>query len=492
MVRQKLSQFLLYRWRYLLAYTVFSVALGTLLVVAGFYLPGGLSQSEVNSALISEGLSPTGLFELQPDELIYLPYHLLQAASIAVFGFTPIAIKLPSILLGFISALGILYLLNLWYRRNVAIVTAVVAVTTNQFMLASQAGQPGIAYVALTTFILIAASMVARRTSYATVFWVVTGFILAAISLYMPLSAYVLLALLATSFIHPHARHIIRHQASKPVIGIGVFLFLLLISPLVYGVIQQPDVLRTLAGIPDSLAHVGPNAAELSRHYGQVYAPTSGEVLIPVYGLGILLLLALGVYRLVSAKYTTKSYILSFWLLLLVPLVFLNPDFVSITFLPVVLLLALGIEYLIWSWYRLFPRNPYARVFGLLPLAVLIGGLVASSIDRYGYGFHYDESVYKNYTFDLNVLTRELRAIEDDTPVVLVVSKRNVAFYDAFARHQNYVSSMLVTATPQPPSSKLLIVERTVRDESTIPSGILVAGMAEDADRFYLYKSDSR
>ena len=58
MVRQKLSQFLLYRWRYLLAYSAFAVSLAVLLVVAGFYLPGGLSDGVVRSALISEGLDP--------------------------------------------------------------------------------------------------------------------------------------------------------------------------------------------------------------------------------------------------------------------------------------------------------------------------------------------------------------------------------------------------------------------------------------------------
>ncbi len=491
MVRQKLSQLLLYRWRYLLAYTLFSVALGTLLVVAGFFLPGGLAEGEIRSALLSESLSPGGLFQLQPDELIYLPYYLLQAASISVFGFTPFAIKLPSIVLGFISALGILYLLNLWYRRNVAIVTAMVAVTTNQFLLASQAGQPGITYITLTTFVLIAASMIAQRTTYGHL-WVIFGFALAAISLYMPLNAYVLLALLATALVHPHARHLLKHQASKTVIAIGSLVFLLILSPLAYGAFKQPEVLRLLAGIPNGLSNLGANAAELFRQYGQVYAPYSGEVLIPVYGLGIILLLALGLYRLLSTKYTTKSYILSFWLVLMIPLVFLNPEFVSITFVPVVLLLALGIDYLIWSWYRLFPRNPYARVFGLLPLAVLLGGLVASSIDRYAYGFHYDSSVQRNYTFDLNILSDELKVRDKDESIVLVVSKENEQFYQAYARHQAHVDDITVVTWLPKDDARLVVAERAVRDSSNVPVDILVAGTAANADRFYLYKSDDR
>ena len=491
MVRQKLSQFLLYRWRYLLAYSAFAVSLAVLLVVAGFYLPGGLSDGEVRSALTSEGLDPKSLFNLQPDELIYLPYRLLQAASIALFGFSSFAIKLPSIVLGFFSALGILYLLNLWYRRNVAIVTAMIAVTTNQFLLASQAGEAGITYIFLTTLVLIAASMIARRSTYAHL-WVIIGFVLAAISLYMPLNIYVLVALIFTALIHPHARHLLRHDSSKPVIAIGLGLFLIIISPLIMGVVNEPQLLRTLAGIPERFDTVLANALELFRQYGQVYAPYSGAVLIPVYGLGILLLLVLGLYRMVSTKYTTKSYILSFWLALLVPLVFLNPEFVNITFVPVVLLMALGIDYLIWSWYRLFPRNPYARVFGLIPLAVLVMGLVVSSIDRYAYGFHYDRDVYSSYTFDLATVSKELESYEKSEKVTLVVAKENEPFYQAYARHQRFVDDMTVTTAQTASTERTLFVERDVRDKTLVPTKILVSGTSVAADRFYLYKSDAQ
>lgn len=491
MVRQKLSQFLLYRWRYILAYTVFSVALATLLVVAGFYLPGGLSDSEVRSALVSEGLSPSELFKLQPDELIYLPYRLLQAASIALFGFNTFAIKLPSIVLGFFSALGILYLLNLWYKRNVAIVAAMIAVTTNHFLLTAQAGQAGITYVLLTTLVLIAASMIARRSTYAHL-WVIGGFILAGISLYMPLNVYVLVALVATAMIHPHARHILKHESTKPVIAAGVALFLIIISPLIIGAINEPQVLRTLAGIPEDFANIGSNAKELFLQYGQVYRPYSGEVLIPVYGIGILSFIALGIYRMVSTKYTTKSYIMSFWLVLLLPLVFLNPQFISITFLPVVLLIALGVDYLIWSWYRLFPRNPYARVFGLIPLAVLVGGQCVSSVDRYAYGFHYDTSVYSNYTFDHSILSKKLNTLNENEKVSLVVSDDNKGFYEAYARHQGFVKNLSVTTWETKQANDTVIVERSVRDSSLVPTEILVGRTSENADRFYLYKSDAQ
>lgn len=490
MVRKKLSRFALYRFRYLLAYLIFAVALGAMLLVAGFYLPGGLTDTEIRSALISDNLNPAMLFNLQPEQLLYLPYRLLQAGAISLFGISVIGIKLPSILLGFASALGILYLLNLWHHRNVAIVAATIAVTTNQFLLSSQAGQAGIAYIFLTTMILIAASMIARRSAYAQL-WVIAGFVLAAISLYMPLNLYILVALTLTAMIHPHARHMLFKQAPKPIIALGSFMFLAIISPLILGIVNDLSVLRTLLGFSENIANFTANATSLITNYIRFDMPTSGTVLTPVYGLGLVLLLGIGLYRLVSAKYTAKSYIISFWLVLLVPLVCLNPGFVSITFVPVVLLIALAVEYLIYSWYRLFPRNPYARVFGLLPLAVLMSGLIVSSVDRYVYGLHYDRNVYSAYSYDLPILSSYLDKLKDTDSVHLVVSLENVEFYTSFAKHQSYVKNLVVSSNVAEANvGQVTIVERTMKSAvSKQPSDILVTRTAQDADRFYLYKN---
>ena len=491
MARKKLNQFLIYRWRFVLAYTIFSVSLGALLIVAGFFLPGGLSDAEIRSALISDGLNPTELLSLRPEQLIFLPYRMLQAASISVIGFNPIGIKASSILLGFVSALALLYLLNLWYRRNIAIITAVIAVTSTQFMLASQAGQAGITYIFLTTFILVAASMIARKSAYANI-WVLFGFILAGISLYMPLNIYMLIALVITALVHPHARHLILRKSSKPVLASGAILFAIIIAPLLFGIFRDPGIIATLLGIPTTLSDFGSNLSSLFRDYSRVYSPTSGAVLVPVYGLGTLLLIALGIYRLATTKYTTKSYIISFWLVLLIPLICLNPMYISITFVPVVLLIAFGIDYLVWSWYRLFPRNPYARIFGLLPLAVLMAGIVVSNVDRYVYGFHYEKTVYSNFNFDVRLLLTKLRSLPDDSTVTLIVQKKDVPLYKSVAKHQDSVRRVSVRSeVPASSRDTYLVVERSIAANiDRTPTQILVNRASADADRFYLYTPD--
>ena len=491
MGKQKISELILYRWRYQIGYTLFALALLALLLLAGFYIPGGLSADEINSALISDHLDPSSLMSLDPGQLLYLPYRLLQAGTISLFGFNIIGIKLPSIMIGFFSALGLVYLLNIWFRRNVAIITAVVAVTTAQFLLASQSGQAGIMYIFLSIAILISAWSIAQKSRVSNL-WILVGAVIAGISLYFPLSGYILLALGLTTLIHPHPRYVLLKRTPKKfLIGAGL-LFLAVIAPLIVGIVNDIDVLWRLIGVPVGSIDIINNAKILFTQYAAVYAPSSGRVITPVYGLGVLMLIGLGVYRLISAKSTTKSYIISIWLLLLTPLVSLNPQFISITFIPVVLLIALAIEYLIWSWYRLFPRNPYARLFGLLPLSILLFGLVVSSIDRYAYGYHYDSLTYSDYSFDTKILQKYLSTLDADQPVVLYVSQHNKALYKSLAEHQKYIDQIRVTDIPPRSTAADIVAERSVKNGmAELPTSVLVGNSANNADRFYVYKNSN-
>lgn len=492
MVRQRLTTFAFYRYRYVIAYSAFGISLAVLLLLAGFYLPGGLTKSEMNSVLISDSINVAQIFTIPPEQLVYIPYRLLQSLSINLLGISIISIKLPSIILGFASAVGLLYLLNLWYKKNVAIISAIIAVTTSQFLLASQAGQAGISYVFLTVMVLIAASMTTRQSAYAKL-WALVGFALAAVSLYMPLNIYILLALIFTAIIHPHARYLVFKKSSKLIVAIGSAIGLVITSPLIIGIYNNPIILKRLFGIPNDFSDILANIGQLAHNYASFASPSSSGVITPIYGLGLVILILIGLYRLFTTKYTARSYLISFWLAALIPLVCLNPEFISITFVPVMLLVALGVDYLIASWYQLFPKNPYARVFGLMPLGILMIGLVLSSVDRYAYGLHYDSAVYSAYNYDLPLLTKKLRTLDNNEEVTLLVGKNEQKFYESFANHQKYINSLSVTSQgAKLPAGKIIIAERDfVSNIDQIPFEILVTRTSVDADRFYLYKNNA-
>ena len=490
MGNRTVTDFFFYRWRYFIGYSVFGVSLASLLIIAGLYIPGGLGDAEIHSALISEGLSPAQLLSLQPDQLLYLPYRLIQAASIALFGFSSFSIKLPSLIIAFFSAIGLLMLMNVWFKRNVAIIASIVAVTTSHFLLVAQSGHSGILYVFWAVSILLTVSLITAhgKTEH---FWILVLCALAALSLYMPLSIYVLIALVATAIFHPHVRHIVFRETPKGVLAAGVGVFLVIGLPLIVGIAKEPSLLLTMFGVPESWSDIPANIKDLFQQYGSFYSPSSGANATPIYGLGVVLLVLLGLYQMFTTKYTTKSYIISFWLVALVPFVVLNPNFITITFVPVMLLSALGVDYLIRSWYRLFPRNPYARVFGLLPLGVLVLGIVVSNVDRYVYGYHYDTQVYSDFNFDLGLINKTLASYDKNTKVSLVVPEQDIQLYSTYALHQTKIKQLSVTTSPAMAmtQSDITLVARDKKPEvAAVPSDILVARSSFDADRFYVYK----
>ena len=212
----------------------------------------------------------------------------------------------------------------------------------------------------------------------------------------------------------------------------------------------------------------------------------------PAFGIPILLLGLLGLYRLFSANYTAKSYIITIWAIFLIPIVILQYSAVNFTFLPLILLVAFAIDFLIRSWYQLFPRNPYARIAGLLPLAVLVIGLTLSNAERIMYGYHYDPSARAAFSKDLSLADTTLRQL-DAPKAVLVVNHDEKAFYTTYADRLHRKQTVIVTDSLDSAKRHRLptLVGREQRPDSSIqaPDKIIVTGTSAAADRFYLYKS---
>lgn len=480
---RNITDYLLYRWRYIVGYSLVAIVVVLMLTIAGLFIPGGISAAEMNSVVVSDELSWTAF---DPSVIVNLPYHLLQRLSIDIFGASNIAIKLPSLILGTLSIFGMLVLLRMWFRQNVAVLTTILVVTTGSLMFISQYGAPNIMYIFTSVWILVAAMFVSRRAAPRGV-WKLLLFILAAISLYTPLSIYILVALLSAIAFHPHLRYIVRRM-SRLRVAIAAGCALVLSLPLLYSIFLRPEILLSLLGIPKAAPDLLANASQLFRQYFDFISPSSGVLITPIYGLGTMLLILLGIFGLATTKYTARSYIITAWIVLLIPVLLVNPAYVSITFVPVVLLIAMGIQILIRSWYQLFPRNPYARVAGLLPLAVLITTMVVSGIDRYAYGYHYDPATTDNFSNDLTLLNHELKDNRGES--TLVVTKDQAPFYTAISRH----TKELNVTSEVPATYNTLIVSHDAVGlmKQKAPYRIITNRSQDDADRYYIYKTEQK
>jgi len=487
MGKLKVTDFFVYKWRYALGSFAVGGILFTLLFVAGLLIPGGLAEPEMTSAVKSSEIQLSAELIESPDLLIHLPYHLLQKLSIAVFGVTTIAIKLPSLVLGFASALFIFGVLNLWFRRNVAVITTIILATSGAFLLQSQLGSPEIMYLFWTSCLLFCSSMLtqARKSKPA---WTLLSALVAGLSLYSPFAVYGIIALGATALIHPHARFVVFRQ-SKLLLTIGAVLFLSVISPILFSSLQSLDILIMLVGIPDTFPTLSSVLTSL-QGYVNYNQPTIGVLATPVYGLVVSLLVVIGLLRLFTAKYTAKSYILTIWIAFIVLVVGLADAPAALTFVPIMLLVAFAIDYLIRSWYKLFPRNPYARVTGLFPLGILLFGITTTGIEQYVLAYHYAPEATTAYSHDLQIV-RATVAKNTDAPVLLLVQPKKLAFYELYA--QSISGSVSATASASDASTQssaaTVIASRDRQSADTVPTDIIVTGSSSSSDRFYLYKN---
>jgi 4-amino-4-deoxy-L-arabinose transferase-like glycosyltransferase len=473
MAAKDITNFLLYRWRYIVGYVVIGLLLAGLLVFAGLYVPGGISPEEMRATVRSDALTFDNLATFG---IPSLPYYLLQAGIFHVFGVHDFTIKLPSLIIALFSAVGLILLLRRWFKPNIAVLTSMLAVTTGQFLFVAQNGAPGILFI-FWPILLLALGTQVTRAKKGRFFWKLAFTAAAALSLYTSLSIYPLLAIVLAIILHPHLRAVFR-RLSRIKLAACLLIFAVLVAPLGYLMAQNPQLGLNLLGMPATWPpDIAANTVTLLKQYFLFWEPSSTTLMTPVFGFGSVLIIFLGIYRLFRTRETTRSYLIILWIVCLIPVLLINPQFTSVMFVPSVLLLAAGLTSLITYWYRLFPLNPYARVAGLVPIIILVVTLIGSGLDRYMYGYHYAPSTAVNFSKDLKLLP-------EDT-AQLVVAKDELPFYRAVA-HQR--TGLTVTTKA---SGDRFTATRAARND--VPDGygierIITTTYKDQSDRLYVYK----
>jgi len=470
MATRDFSNYFLYRWRYTIGYVLIGLLLAGLLLFAGLYLPGGLSAAEMESVVRSASLSLTDSSSLA---VVNLPYYAFQSAILTTFGISIFTIKLPSLILGLLTAVGFVMLLRRWFKPNIAVLASLIAISTGQFLFIAQSGTPSILYLFWPVVLLLLGTQVTRVKKFRFL-WKILFAITAALSLYTPLAIYPLVAVLLTVIFHPHLRNVVRRMSNFRLTVVSI-IFLVLIAPLVWFVIQTPELGLMLLGVPTTLPiDIGANVITGLKQYFQFWSPSATEVMTPVFGLGSAILIGLGLYRLIRTRETTRSYLIIFWIVCLIPVLVVNPSFTSVTFVPSMLMLAAGLTSLINYWYRLFPLNPYARIAGLIPIIILVAALIITGFTRYAYGYHYSPQVAPLFSKDLALLPKDTEQI--------VVSKDELAFYSAVAQYRDNLAVMTT------PTADTVTVTREARDqvEGFEVVRIITSARSVDADRLYV------
>lgn len=471
MATSDFSDYFLYRWRYVIGYSITALLLAGLLIFAGLYVPGGLSEQEMASVVRSQQLDYSDISTLA---VLNLPYHALQDGLITLFGPSIFIIKLPSLIFSILSALGLIALLRRWFKPNIAVLAAVIAISTSQFLFIAQQGTPDVLYVFWPVTILLLGTLITRQKKH-RVLWKILFGVFAALSLYTPLSVYTLIAIGLTIAFHPHLRAIVR-RLSKQRVSIGLAASTLILVPLIISAFYNPRVILDLFGVPYDWPNLLSNMNILIQEYFVFWKPGAVTLMTPVFGLGSLALILLGLWRLIKTFNTTRSYLIVIWLLCIIPALVINPTITNVTFTISVMLIAAGLTSLISYWYRLFPLNPYARVSGLVPIIILVAALIGTGITRYVYGYHYSPSAVALFSTDLRMLPESADEI--------IVSEGEEPFYNSIA---SYKGSLNVTDEP---TADTIVVTRAagVKPDGYEIDKIITSDRTNEADRFYIYK----
>lgn len=481
----RITDFVTYRWRYQIGYTIIGLAFITLLTFATLYIPGGLSTDEIKRVAAAPALAVS-----HPETLAIpsAPYYAFQKAAFHFLGVTNFSVKVVSLIIAVATGLGAVLLLRQWYRSNVAVLATAIMVTTAQFLYVAQAGTSSITYIFWPIWLLLTGIMITRAQRFRA-FWKILFFILIPLSLYTPLSIYLVVAILSSVILHPHVRHAFKRLSIWQKLGLGL-LGILELVPLGYLIWLNPALIWRLLGAPAEWPpDIMANLATIANDYIGLSAPVENPLMTPFIGIASALLMALGIVRLIQTRYSARSYTITAWLILLIPVIIINPSFTTVTFVPLLLLLASGVDLLLRSWYDLFPRNPYARVAGLAPLVILISALVITDTNRYVFGYHYDPHVASQFNYDLTLLNYQVRT---DKQTTLVVAESEKPFYDAVAHFQRPGDSRLTVTLTQPSSGSFASTQAARDRISGTPTRIVVNSLSYNADRFYLYKNTSK
>ena len=474
----------LYRFRYIIGYGFFAVLLFSLLLFGLNDFPRGISDSEMQSATTSVHIN---VLTPKANNVIDAPYHLMQKASIQLFGLTPFAIKLPSVVLGVISGLALIVMLQRWFRRNVAVITATLMSTSAGFISMARLGEPLIMTTFWTIILLLASTYVLHKTR-GVFFWKVICFVSVGLLLYSPLGIYPLIAMFIAGVLHPHVRHRLK-QGTWWQFVIIAGAFLVSVTPLTIAMVHDLQVGLQLLGV-----------SNISLHFWDLYDAAKtvlpnmfnyqqshlGAITTPLFGLTSTALLLLGFLKLFTVWHSARSYMLFIWLLLLIPALLFNPSAILMIIVPAALIMAIGVETLIREWYGLFPRNPYARIAALVPLSILLASVVMTNVERYYYGNHYSASTA--FHAELPAVRAALSRNDiNRANIHLVVPDKQVAFYDILRREYRSLTVSSLVGDASAERTLLVTAASPSQPTQVIPYRILTNDLSKNAALLRVY-----
>lgn len=477
-----ISKLFLYRHRYGIGYTILFLIFLALIFLIPLLSPGGLSQPEMASTVTSNNLSINTVIR---GEIVDLPYHLLQKLSIDIFGLTAYAIKLPSIIVSLFLGLLFILLLNRWFKNNVAIITSIIAVLSAPFLYLAGSGTPLIMLVFWPTLLLWLGSKIngkaLKKTFYAFIFAVCL-----LLSLFTPYLIYFAVFIVIYALLHPHLRFMIKSLPKVPFIlfSLATAAFIGIIG---FELIKFPDTMKAIFFMEDfSWGNYFANIKNAFLPFFSWGGNVDSIFISPMIGLASLALAITGLISTTHGFFASRNSIASIFIVFTIIISGFNPECAVLIILPFAILSAHGIRYILEKWYGLFPENPYARIFGLIPISTFLGIMLISSLTHYVFGYRYNPIVANEFQNDLSLIYEK---VEPGSTILIPAGTLNYDFYEILEEKGIYKVTSNTPSTND--KEEIKHIATLGKWPAKLPYDlhrIITSPKSTNSDRIYLYE----
>lgn len=468
-----ISKLFLYKNRFIIGYILLVVAFIGLLFFLPLMAQYGLSDAEMESAVSSYNLKIDAPLN---GDLVDLPYRVLQKISIIVFGLTPYAIKLPSIIIGLVLGFLLILLLNRWFKNNVSLLASCLVILSTPFLFLAGSGTPLIMIVFWPTLLLWLGSKIQGEKRPRPLYSLLFALALL-LAIFTPYMLYFAIFCVLFVFLQPHLRFIVKSLPKVPLIIVGLII-VGGITALIMNIINHPDTIMELLFAKDFvLAKIWGNLFTGFSPVFSWWSDIESVFLAPLMSLPILALSLIGLFSTTKGFFASRNSIASLLLVFTLVITAFNPNAVIFFILPIAILVAHGLKYLLEKWYGLFPENPYARVAAIIPLTILFGAILIPSLIQYVYGYHYNPSVANEFHYELNIIRNNL------TNETLVAGDS----YDFYKILERSTDITVVQELGDEKPDQVAIFRGTLTRDNYKLSRIITSQMSENSDIIYLY-----
>lgn len=478
------NKYFLYKNRFIIGYILLAASFLTLILFVPKIALTGLSTSEITSATASQNLNLRSIFDGQ---LVDLPYRLLQKTVFKFIGITTYSVIIPSIIIGGFLGFFLILLLNRWFKNNTAIIASIIAVLSSNFLFLVSNGTPLIMVVFWPTLLLWLGSKVQGKERPAPIWSFIFAFALF-LSSFTPYMIYLIILILIYTILHPHLRFTIKNLPRLPFILVSLFI-LVGFGFMDFIFLQHPETIKPLLYSGDfKLSTYFNNLKQAFLPFFTWHGVIESIFLAPQISLPATFIAIIGLVSTFKGFFASRNSIAIFLIIFTILISGFHTDYAVLLILPFTILIAHGLRYIIYKWYNLFPENPYAKFFGIIPIAIFLFTMITSDLSHFISGYRYAAPVANQFNSDLSMILAHAKAgdylllDENDDFSKLLIAANTVK--PIFRDSLNYYITTDVSSLPK--NSKIYTIGKTNHTQLELQK-VYTSSKSQNSDRLYLY-----